>query len=138
MKNWSNLDKDDILYLYIPMSDDVGRIFYKKQESKVISTKLYQDLVTYIKFKYTDIRGKRHRINLGVNRIKYNQKVVSTENTTEYAREFPLKYGNFLVSYLSFEEIEKQIKEIKTKRIETLYNKIDELNNEINFLRNEI
>lgn len=138
MKNWNNLKKEDKLYLYVPISDGANGIFYIKQESSIISTKLYEDLVTYIRFKYTDFRGKRHRLNLGINRTKYNWKVVSTEKTTEYAHEFPIKFGDFLVSYISFEEIEKELKLCKEKRIKELQDKVESINNEINKLRNEI
>lgn len=134
MKNWSNLEKDDILYLYVPMADDNGKIIYNKQESKVINSK-NQDIITYIRFKYSDIRGKRHRLNLAINQLKYDLKVLAAVTATEYARDYDIKYGDFLVSYISYEELENQLSICKQKRIEYLQSKVNNINKEIETLK---
>ena len=104
MKTWNTLEKGDKLYLLVPYWNNERNILvYEHQDSEVINVHNY-DNVTNIRLKYTvKHTGKRLRINLCVNKLKYNQKYVSTNKETGYARDYNIKYGDCIVTFYNSE-----------------------------------
>lgn len=97
-KNWNTLEKGDKLYLIIPYEDD-GIIKYEFQESQVINVHIY-DWCTNIRLKYTDKNiNKRKRIELCINKNKYEEKYVAYSKNTEWAREYKVKWGDLIITY---------------------------------------
>ena len=132
-KNWSTLQKDDKLYLLIPIIDEEGIVKYTYQESHVINIHQY-DWCTNIRFKYTDQNGKRQRIELCVNKYKYENLVVSTSKETGWARDTELKFGDILVS-LYKTHLELILSGIIEKTIEAENKKIKEIKKTIKNLK---
>lgn len=96
--NWSNIKKNDILYLMIPYEED-GIIKYEYQESYVINTNQY-DVCTNIRLKYTDKNiNKRRRINLCINKEKYDNKYLAYCKETSWARDYYPKWGDLIITY---------------------------------------
>ena len=114
-KNWSTLKKDDKLYLLIPYIDENENIRYHYQESHVINIHRY-DWCTNVRFKYTDNIGKRHRIELCVNKLKYDNSVVSSKKETGWARDNDLELGDIIVSFYKY-DLEVILKEVIRKTI---------------------
>ena len=79
-KQWNTLKKGDKLYLLIPEIND-NIINYSYQESEVISVKEYESICN-VRFKYTK-NGKRVRVNLVVNKLKYNLPYLAVKRNTE-------------------------------------------------------
>lgn len=100
MKTWDQLQKGDKLYLLIPYwNDERNILMYEYQDSEVINVHNYDNVVN-IRLKYTSRHtGKRLRINLCINKLKYNQKYVSTNKETGYARDYHIKYGDCVVTF---------------------------------------
>ena len=97
-KDWSTLEKGDKLYLMIPYEDD-GIIKYEFQESQVINTHQY-DWCTNVRFKYTDKNiNKRRRIELCVNKYKYDRYFLACCDDTGWARDYNHKWGDIIVTY---------------------------------------
>jgi len=97
-KDWSTLEKGDKLYLMIPYEDD-GIIKYEFQESQVINTHQY-DWCTNVRFKYTDKNiNKRRRIELCVNKYKYDRYFLACCDDTGWAKEYDPKWGDIIVTY---------------------------------------
>ena len=103
-KDWSTLEKGDKLYLMIPYEDN-GIIKYEFQESKVINTHQY-DWCTNIRFKYTDLNiNKRRRVELCVNKYKYNKTYLACCDNTGWARDYNPKLGDIIITYYNPEYI---------------------------------
>ena len=98
-KDWSTLEKGDKLYLMIPYEDD-GIIKYEFQESQVINTHQY-DWCTNVRFKYTDKNiNKRRRVELCVNKYKYDQIYLACCDNTGWARDYNPKWGDLIVTFV--------------------------------------
>ena len=96
--NWSDLKKNDVLYLMVPYEED-GIIKYEYQESYVINTNQY-NVCTNIRLKYTDKNiNRRRRINLCINKYKYDSKYLSYCKETGWARDYYSKYGDLIITY---------------------------------------
>ena len=99
MEIWSNLKKDDNLYLLIPIINNDKKIVYKYQESKVINIKEYK-FIYRLTFKYTNMCGKRVKVNLAINKNKCNLQYLVVSDATEWARDYEVKYGDMIVTTL--------------------------------------
>ena len=97
MEIWSNLKKDDNLYLLIPIINNDKKLVYKYQESKVINIKEYKSIYR-LTFKYTNMGGKRVKTNLAINKNKCNLPYLAVSDTTEWARDYEVKYGDMIVT----------------------------------------
>ena len=97
MEIWSNLKKADNLYLLIPIINNDKKIVYKYQESKVINIKEYK-FIYRLTFKYTNIDGKRVKVNLAINKNKCNLQYLAVSDATEWARDYEVKYGDMIVT----------------------------------------
>lgn len=115
-KDWSSLKKDDKLYLLVPVIED-RVITYIYQESSVINCKEYGSHVN-IRFKYSDVTGKRMRIDLCVNKLKYDQKFVNTSKQTGWARDNEITFGDFIVTYENPSKLNDIYRELIDKKIE--------------------
>ena len=106
MKDWSTLQKGDILYLLVPTitynTDDSQITKYVYQESSVINVHQYENHIN-IRFKYTDSNGKRRRIELTVNKLKFNNEYVSSDKRTGWASNYNPSYGDLIVTYINKE-----------------------------------
>ena len=142
MKTWDQLQKGDKLYLLVPYwNDERNMLMYEHQDSEVINVHTYYNVVN-IKLKYTSKHtGKRLRINLCVNKLKYNQKYVSTNKETGYARDYHIKYGDCIVTFYNSEILHEvylklideniKIKEDFIKEQQDSIKKLIKLKNEI-------
>ena len=97
MEIWSNLKKADNLYLLIPIINNDKKIVYKYQESKVINIKEYK-FIYRLTFKYTNMGGKRVKVNLAINKNKCNLQYLVVSDATEWARDYEVKYGDMIVT----------------------------------------
>ena len=97
MEIWSNLKKADNLYLLIPIINNDKKIVYKYQESKVINIKEYK-FIYRLTFKYTNMGGKRVKVNLAINKNKCNLQYLAVSDATEWARDYEVKYGDMIVT----------------------------------------
>lgn len=140
MKTWNTLQKGDILHLLIPENtQDTIFTTYKYQQSTVISVKQY-DYGVFIRFKITD-NNHRRRINLVVNRLKYNNECVPVDIKTRWAHENFIKFGDIIVTFKDIETLNNAYKFIIDEKIEEqkkliqqhqlLIKKLNELKNEI-------
>lgn len=132
-KNWSTLKKDDKLYLLIPYIDENKNIRYRYQESQVINTHQY-DWCTNVRFKYTDNNGKRRRIELCVNKLKYDDNVVSSRKETGWARDNDLEFGDIIVSFYKY-DLEVILKKVIEKTIKIEEERALEIKKFINHLQ---
>ena len=97
MEIWSNLKKADNLYLLIPIINNDKKLVYKYQESKVINIKEYK-FIYRLTFKYTNMGGKRVKVNLAINKNKCNLQYLAVSDATEWARDYEVKYGDMIVT----------------------------------------
>ena len=133
MMDWSRLKKGDELYLMVPSKANIGNyLTYNLQYSQVIAIKPYEWCVN-IRFKYTDSRGKRQRINLCINRLKFELPIVSTNKETSYAKSNEICYGDLLVAYDKSSLI-NSTKEIIENQIQKNNIKLQEIYDYNNFL----
>lgn len=96
-KNWSTLEKGDSVYLLVPYTED-GIIKYDFQESRVINVHSCE-WHTNIRLKYTDMNiNRRRRIELCVNKEKYNSSCVAYTKQLSYAYEGGIKFGDLIAS----------------------------------------
>ena len=96
---WSKLKKGDDIYLLIPIIyNDIYK--YKYQKSYVINMKEYKSIYRLI-FKYTDSNGKRIKVNLAINKNKYNLPYLPISRETEWARNLNIKYGDFIITTIA-------------------------------------
>ena len=120
MKDWSTLQKGDILYLLVPTityNTDAPQITkYVYQESSVINVHQYENHIN-IRFKYTDSTGKRRRIELTVNKLKFNNECVSSDKRTGWASNYNPSYGDLIVTYINKEILNNVYSQIISKEI---------------------
>lgn len=133
MKDWSTLQKGDILYLLVPTityNTDGSQITkYVYQESSVINVHQYENHIN-IRFKYTDSNGKRRRIELTVNKLKFNNKYVSSDKRTGWASNYNPSYGDLIVTYINKEILNNVYSQIIKQEINK-YEEIIENNKKI-------
>ena len=120
MKDWSTLQKGDTLYLLVPTitynTDDPQITKYVYQESSVINVHQYENHIN-IRFKYTDSTGKRRRIELTVNKLKFNNEYVSSDKRTGWASNYNPSYGDLIVTYINKEILNNVYSQIIAKEI---------------------
>lgn len=120
MKDWSTLQKGDILYLLVPTitynTDGPQITKYVYQESSVINVHQYENHIN-IRFKYTDSTGKRRRIELTVNKLKFNNEYVSSDKRTGWASNYNPSYGDLIVTYINKEILNNVYSQIISKEI---------------------
>lgn len=134
-KDWSSLNKGDKLYLLIPYEEN-GIIKYEYQESYIITTHK-DDVVTYIKFKYTDkIINRRRRMNLFINKTKYDQKYLSVNINTRWARDYDVKFGDMIITYLHPEILKDAYKKLVDEKIKEQKELIESQEKYIKYLEN--
>lgn len=114
-KNWNTLKKGDKLYLLIPELKD-NTIYYSYQESEVITIKEFSS-ISIIRFKYT-YKDKRKRVNLGINKLKYELLYLPVEKATQYARDNKAKFGDIVITYTSPEDLNNIYTELVSNEIE--------------------
>jgi len=106
----------------IPYEDD-GIIKYEFQESQVINTHQY-NWCTNVRFKYTDKNiNKRRRVELCVNKYKYDQLYLACCDNTSWARDYMPKWGDIIVIFVDsfyLNEIYQRLIQTKIKEQETL------------------
>ena len=133
MKDWSTLQKGDILYLLVPTityNTDGSQITkYVYQESSVINVHQYENHIN-IRFKYTDSNGKRRRIELTVNKLKFNNEYVSSDKRTGWASNYNPSYGDLIVTYINKEILNNVYSQIIKQEINK-YEEIIENNKKI-------
>ena len=133
MKDWSTLQKGDILYLLVPTitynTDGPQITKYVYQESSVINVHQYENH-SNIRFKYTDSTGKRRRIELTVNKLKFNNEYVSSDKRTGWASNYNPSYGDLIVTYINKEILNNVYSQIIAKEINK-YEEIIENNKKI-------
>lgn len=125
MKNWSTIEKGDKLYLLVPFGDGQGGIKYVYQESQVINVHKY-DWCTNVRFKYTDITGKRRRIELCVNKLKYDKLFVPVSTKTRWARDVPTEYGDIVITFKDEDTLQSAWGSIIRNKIDEVEKNIDE------------
>ena len=120
MKDWSTLQKGDTLYLLVPTitynADGPQITKYVYQESLVINVHQYENHIN-IRFKYTDSTGKRRRIELTVNKLKFNNEYVSSDKRTGWASNYNPSYGDLIVTYINKEILNNVYSQIIAKEI---------------------
>lgn len=133
MKDWSTLQKGDILYLLVPTityNTDGSQITkYVYQESSVINVHQYENHIN-IRFKYTESNGKRRRIELTVNKLKFNNEYVSSDKRTGWASNYNPSYGDLIVTYINKEILNNVYSQIIKQEINK-YEEIIENNKKI-------
>ena len=107
---WNTLKKGQGLSLLI-FEDDK----YTYQVSEVISVKEY-DSICNVRFKYTE-NGKRVRINLAVNKLKYSLPYLAVKRNTEWARNYTPVYGDMIVSFNELDILNNIYSELITNKI---------------------
>jgi uncharacterized protein (DUF169 family) len=116
--DWTSLRKGDTLYLGIPYYDNNDNIIkYKNQESQVISIKEYKYIYRLV-FKYTNFDGKRIRVNLAINKNKCSDLYLAVNRYTEYAKDYNIKYGDFIVTTINSESINVFVKDLICNKLE--------------------
>lgn len=116
--DWASLKKGDTLYLGIPYYDNNDNIIkYINQTSQVISIKEYK-FIYILTFKYTNSEGKRIRINLAINKNKCSDLYLAVTRYTEYACDYKIKYGDFILTTLGSESINTFIKDLICNKLE--------------------
>jgi len=136
MKNWSTLEKGDRLYALIPFTDKTGNISYNLQESQVINLHQYENHVN-VRIKYTDVSGKRRRIELCINRTKYELPYVSDDKLTGFVISNKIKFGDIIVTYHDLNVLDIAYKEIINDKIKEVENIINTLKQRLSYLNNK-
>ena len=133
MKDWSTLQKGDILYLLVPTitynTEGPQITKYVYQESSVINVHQYENHIN-IRFKYTESNGKRRRIELSVNKLKFNNECVSSDKRTGWASNYTPLYGDLIVTYINKENLNNIYSQIVKQEINK-YEEIIENNKKI-------
>lgn len=140
MKTWDTLQKGDILHLLVPEDILDISLKYRYQQSKVISIKKYE-YGTFIRFKITDYDNRRKRINLAVNKLKYNNECIPVDIKTRWAHENFIKFGDIIVTFKDKETLNNAYKYIIDEKIEEQKKLIEQhqlLAKKLNELKNEI
>ena len=107
---WNTLKKGQGLCLLI---FEDGKYTY--QVSKVISIKEYNSICN-IRFKYTK-NGKRVRVNLAINKLKYSLPYLAVKRNTEWARDYTPVYGDMIVSFNGLDILNNIYSELITNKI---------------------
>jgi hypothetical protein len=107
---WNKLKKGQGLSLLI---FEDGKYTY--QVSKVISVKEYESICN-VRFKYTK-NGKRIRVNLAVNKLKYSLPYLAIKRNTEWARDYNPVYGDMIVSFNGLDILNNIYNELITNKI---------------------
>jgi len=123
---WHDLEKGAKLYILVPYADANGFIQYNYQESEVICVKPYMKngeiLFVNVRFKYTDERGKRQRVNCQVYNL-YNSLAEYPYNGQEF--------GKIIIAYENKTILENKYKEMLNNEIKKYKEKQEQLNNHI-------
>lgn len=107
---WNTLKKGQGLSLLI---FEDGKYTY--QVSEVISVKEYESICN-VRFKYTE-NGKRVRVNLAVNKLKYSLPYLAVKRNTEWARDYTPVYGDMIVSFNGLDILNNIYSELITNKI---------------------
>ena len=107
---WNTLKKGQGLSLLIFENDK-----YTYQVSEVISVKEYESICN-VRFKYTK-NGKRIRVNLAVNKLKYSLPYLAVKRNTELARDYIPVYGDMIVSFNGLDILNNIYSELITNKI---------------------
>lgn len=107
---WNTLKKGQGLSLLIFKDDK-----YTYQVSEVISVKEYESICN-VRFKYTE-NGKRIRVNLAINKLKYNLSYLAVKRNTEWARDYIPVYGDMIVSFNGLDILNNIYSELITNKI---------------------
>lgn len=107
---WNTLKKGQGLCLLV---FEDGKYTY--QISEVISIKEYNSICN-VRFKYTK-NGKRVRVNLAVNKLKYSLPYLAVKRNTEFAREYIPVYGDMIVSFNGLDILNNIYSELITNKI---------------------
>ena len=107
---WNTLKKGQGLSLLI---FEDGKYAY--QVSEVISVKEYESICN-VRFKYTE-NGKRVRVNLAVNKLKYSLPYLAVKRNTEWARDYTPVYGDMIVSFNGLDILNNIYSELITNKI---------------------
>ena len=107
---WNKLKKGQGLCLLI-FEDNK----YTYQVSEVISVKEYESICN-IRFKYTE-NGKRKRVNLAINKLKYDRPYLAVKRNTEWARDYTPVYGDMIVSFYGLDILNNIYSELITNKI---------------------
>ena len=107
---WNTLKKGQELSLLI---FEDGKHTY--QVSEVICVKEYE-LICNVRFKYTE-NGKRIRVNLAVNKLKYSLPYLAVKRNTEWARDYNPVYGDMIVSFNGLDILNNIYSELITNKI---------------------
>jgi len=107
---WNTLKKGQGLSLLI---FEDGKYTY--QISEVISVKEYESICN-VRFKYTE-NGKRVRVNLAVNKLKYSLPYLAVKRNTEWARDYTPVYGDMIVSFNGLDILNNIYSELITNKI---------------------
>lgn len=107
---WNTLKKGQGLSLLI---FEDGKYTY--QVSEVISVKEYESICN-VRFKYTE-NGKRVRVNLAVNKLKYSLPYLAVKRNTEWARDYTPVYGDMIVSFNGLDILNDIYSELITNKI---------------------
>lgn len=107
---WNNLKKGQGLSLLI---FEDGKYTY--QVSEVISVKEYESICN-VRFKYTE-NGKRKRVNLAINKLKYELPYLAITKSTQWAHEYTPVYGDMIVSFNGLNILNNIYNELITNKI---------------------
>ena len=128
---WNTLHKDQDLHLLIFENDK-----YTYQISKVISIKEYESICN-VRFKYTE-NGKRIRVNLAINKLKYNLPYLAVKRNTEWARDYTPIYGDMIITFNdpnTLNDIYKELITAKIKNQEEIIIKEKDILNKLNTIQ---
>lgn len=131
-KQWNTLKKGDKLYLLVPEVKD-NIIYYTYQESEVIAVKKY-DVITNIRFKY-NYNGKRKRVNLAINKLKYEFPYLALSKSTQWAHEYTPSYGDIIITFIGTEQLNDIYTSLIISEIEKQEQIIEEHKKILNILR---
>ena len=133
--NWSELQKGDKLYLLVPMMYE-HCIIYKYQESQIINIKIHPRYKSVsIRFKYTDVRGKRMRIETEVCHSEIEKDYLVVGQRYSAFKEESL-YGHIIMVHDNPEQLDNIHNLMINNEINKLQNKIDEFKKNISYLEN--
>ena len=107
---WNKLKKGQGLCLLI-FEDNK----YTYQVSVVISVKEYESICN-VRFKYNE-NGKRKRVNLAINKLKYDRPYLAVKRNTEWARDYIPVYGDMIVSFYGLDILNNIYSELITNKI---------------------
>ena len=140
-KNWSNLKKGDRIFILVPFNrdeeiqydSDLIKNYMCLQTTEVITIKPYMNFVN-IRLKYTDAYGKRQRINVQINKNKFEDDIVSAEKTSSYAAHYPFDYGQILLTFKDRKVLIDEFTKLLEKHKEYIALKIREYQEHLRFL----